>query len=228
MQIVESTRWGVRTARLTFRSAGSGTSVTLFPMLHVGEPSFYERVYDDAFAHDAVLTEGVKSPVANSITRSYRWIDRSPAMRLVVQPRFPASRAKVLHADLSQDEFETLWRDVPLYLRLAIHLLSPCLGLHRRWFGSRETLAAGLTRDDLASQEELLSWTEETAFLNRVILDARDERLIERLFTTLDASDAPTSIAVVYGAAHMRAASRALVRRGYACTDAEWMTVFEL
>ncbi len=34
-------------------------TVTLFPMVHIGEPEFYQQVYADAFAHDVVLYEGI-------------------------------------------------------------------------------------------------------------------------------------------------------------------------
>ncbi len=231
MQIVESTRWGVRAARLSFREAAGGRTVTLFPMLHVGEPAFYAAVYGDAFSHDIVLIEGVNSPITKRITRSYRWLAGSAKLNLVIQPPYPPAGAPgtaIVHADLSPDEFRLGWLGVPLWLRLLAYVAAPCIGLKRRWFGTREKLAAGLTMDDAATQKELLSWSEETAFLDRAILQARDARLVERLGEQLKGAEPTTSIAVVYGAAHMRAVLRELTRRGYACVGAEWMTVFAI
>lgn len=72
MQIIESSSWWVRSARITLPSPDGQKSVTLFPMVHVGEPEFYKRVYQDALAHAAVLFEGLQSPIT---TRSHVLID---------------------------------------------------------------------------------------------------------------------------------------------------------
>jgi hypothetical protein len=72
MQFVESSIWGVRSARLSFQSRSSAVTVTLFPMVHIGEAGFYEAVYADALGHDIVLLEGVRSPITTRVTRSYR------------------------------------------------------------------------------------------------------------------------------------------------------------
>lgn len=74
MQIVETSSLAVRAARYRFVRRGSDCSVTLFPMIHVGEAAFYDQVYRDAFSHDVALVEGVRSPVTRYLTRSYRWI----------------------------------------------------------------------------------------------------------------------------------------------------------
>lgn len=225
MQIIESSRWGVRSARLTFRHPVTDQAVTLFPMLHVAEASFYERVFREANAYEAVLVEGVDSPITKRITRSYRWIGER--MGLVVQPRHPPTEgATIVHADLSGEAFETLWSSIPRWQRWLIALVAPLLGLHRRWFGTREMIADRAGMDDAMSRDELLEWNSETALLHRVLLDARDERLLEVLGEQLAIRQ---SIAVVYGAAHMRAVIRELgQRRGFVPSGGEWMLVFAL
>lgn len=90
MQIVEGSEWALRTARLSLGNPHSEICLTLFPMVHAGEPDFFQAVYADAFSHDVVLVEGVKSPIARRVTRCYRWIDGSKAMNLVIQPSYPA------------------------------------------------------------------------------------------------------------------------------------------
>src|SRR5262245_11194018 len=108
MQLLESSCLGLRSARLTFQCAASEVSVTLFPMVHLGDRGFYSAVYQDACSHDVMLVEGVSSPVTTRVTRAYRWIE-GPRIGLVVQPRHPAqadSRAKIIHADLRGEEFE--------------------------------------------------------------------------------------------------------------------------
>ena len=77
---------GLRTARMVFSSRTSLVSVTLYPMVHVGEEQFYRETYDEAFSHDAVLVEGFRSPVGRNLTRSYRWINFKK-LGLVRQPK---------------------------------------------------------------------------------------------------------------------------------------------
>jgi hypothetical protein len=233
MQFVEESVIGVRSARLSFSSPTSGVRVTLFPMIHVGEPEFYRSTYLDAQLHDVVLLEGVRSPVVTRITRSYRWTERSKSLSgLVVQPRFPddGSNRKIVHADLLPEEFEAEWRKVPLWLRLAVSVLSPLIGLKRRWHYSRSALAKEMSCEDQPSLSELLAISPETGALTQSILHARDERLIERLRDELDAFEMPSkSVAIVYGAAHMRAVVRELTgNRNFAVCGAEWRTIMSL
>jgi hypothetical protein len=86
MQLLESSVLGLRSARHVFCRPDSEVEVTLFPMLHIGEPQFYEAVFSSAMAHDAVLIEGVRSPIVTRLTRAYRWLDCSKRLGLIVQP----------------------------------------------------------------------------------------------------------------------------------------------
>jgi len=225
MQFIESSVFGVRAARLTFASPRTKTRVTLFPMVHVGEPEFYRATYEDALNHDVVLWEGVRSPITMRITRSYRWLLGSRSMAgLVLQPRIPndAGKARLVHADLTAQEFESEWKAVPLWLRMAVCALAPLVGLHRRWFSSRSKLAKDMRCEDQPSFAELLAISPETGALTQAILRARDQRLLERLGAELDAPQ-PQAIAVVYGAAHMRAVVRDLTaKRHFSVAEAEW------
>ena len=117
MQIIESSLLGLRSARLVLAKPNSSIEVTLFPMVHVGEPAFFARVYRDAFNHDTALVEGINSPIGHRITRSYRWITGAKRLGLIVQPRYPEPRdvhAKIIWADLSATEFATVWRSVTI------------------------------------------------------------------------------------------------------------------
>jgi hypothetical protein len=231
MQIIESSALGVRSARVQFRHPGGRPSVTLFPMIHIGEPEFYRAAFDDAFAHDVVLVEGVKSPIGARITRSYRWLLGSKRIGLSLQPKSPEAgtcHAKIVHADLSGAEFAAEWQKVQPWLRLLVYLISPLIGLHRRWFATRESIAKGISMDDQPSQKELVEWSPEAGALTQAILHSRDERLIDRLCEQLSA-DAGTKIAIVYGAGHMRAVVRELAtRQGYMTGQSDWLTVFRL
>ncbi len=220
---------GVRSARLAFVSASSATRITLFPMVHVGQADFYEATYADAKTHDVVFLEGVRSPITTRITRSYRWLVGSKTMgNLIFQPRYPVADggSRIVQADLSPAEFEAEWRLVPIWIRAAVYLLAPIMGLERRWFYSRAKLTKSMSCDDQPGLAELLALTPETGALTQAILHARDHRLIELIGVELDsASMNPSSLAIIYGAAHMRAVVKYLATRGFIVREAEWRTI---
>ena len=84
--------------------------------------------------------------------------------------------------------------------------------------------------EDQPTLAELLAMTPETGALTQAILHARDERLLERLRGELDPErGGARSIAVVYGAMHMRAVVRELTtKRGFFVAGAEWRTILGL
>lgn len=204
-------------------------SVTLFPMVHIGEADYFRQVYRDAFAHDVVLVEGVRSPVARVLTSSYRWVERG-RLGLVTQPPYPAAAtlpARIVQADLTPDEFHDEWRRVPLWLRLAAYGASPLIGLARRFARTRESLARRIEMEDRLSSDEILSWDPRMAALMHGILHARDARLLERLSAELERPGAGEKrLAIVYGASHMRAVIAELGRRRFRCVESAWQTVF--
>ena len=202
-------------------------------MVHVGEPEFYEATYADALKHEVVFVEGVNSPITTRITRSYRWLVGSRAMAgLISQPRFPRDEgsARIVHADLTADEFAAQWRAIPLWQRAAVYVLAPLIGLHRRWASTRAKLANDLRCEDQPSLAELLAMTPETGALTQAMLHARDERLLERLRVELDLRPPnPSTIGVVFGATHMRAVVHELTtKRDFVVAGAEWRTIFSL
>jgi hypothetical protein len=229
MQIIESSLFGLRAARHVLTSPDTKTTVTLFPMVHVGDDAFYRDVYEDASTHDVMLVEGVRSPVVRILTSSYRWINVAK-LGLVVQPRSPREqhgKARVVHADLSTDEFHRSWRQIPLWLRLVVAVAAPIFGLTQRLVASRESIARHLEMDDRLSSDELLSWNPQMAALKRGMLNDRDDHLIRKLSQEIDRRTSDEcSIAVVYGAAHMRAVLAELRSRGFRTTGSSWQTVF--
>lgn len=220
---------GLRTARMVFRTRGSPVSITLYPMVHVGDERFYKETYEEAFSHDVVLVEGVRSPVGRNLTRSYRWINFDK-LGLVRQPKTPpqdAVSARIVKADLSAEEFHREWRKVTLLLRAAFLFGAPLYGVYRRLFSSRQSLARNMCLEDRQSADEILSWSPTFEPVNQSIIHARDERLIECMAAELD-GDSEKRVAIVYGARHMRAVLRELTRRGFQCSDASWRTIFSI
>ena len=118
---------------------------------------------------------------------------------------------------------------MPAWLRAFIFVAVPLFALHGRWFASRESLAKGLVMDDMLSFDEMLRFNPETMAMTRVILGCRDAKLLRTLDEQLDSHGGSSlRIAVVYGAAHMRAVIRHLGRRGYVTEGGGWLRVFSL
>jgi hypothetical protein len=84
------------------------------------------------------------------------------------------------------------------------------------------------TRWAFAGRRWTLGWL--TAPSSRLILDERDKLLLDALASIHEQRrNEPIEVAVVYGAAHMRAVVHYLsIRFGYRPADADWLDVFEL
>jgi len=233
VQIIESSPLGLRSARLTLENENPSVSFTLYPMIHLGEISYYETIEKELAEHDLVLVEGVKSPIVSRITSSYRWAAAAPALGLILQSsvfRDTVDGQRVIHADLKQDEFEAYWRRVPLWLRFFAFVLAPYIGFKRRFSASRKDFADGMSMNDIASRDEILSWDARFDSFYHAILHARDQRLVEVIAENLDTpKQGIQRIAVVFGARHMRAVIDYLTaERGYRVASGSWLTVFRL
>lgn len=229
MQFLESSVIGLRAARHRLTSPDHAAEVTLFPMVHVGEPAFFQKVYAEAGAHDIVLLEGVTSKTASNLTRAYRWM-RVGRLGLVVQPAFDTAEttAEVIRADLSAEEFDALWQAIPVLERRLLAGLAPIFGVLRGLILSRRSLARNMNQEDLTTRDDLLIWGTPFTGHRRVLLEARDARLCSWVESVLQRSaKRPLRVAIVYGAAHMPQVLHCL-RQGwrYVVVDSDWMTVF--
>lgn len=229
MQILEHSIFGLRSARLSFSDESGRLSVTLFPMVHVGEAQFYRDVYEDAFQHDMALVEGVLSPAVKRLTRSYRWLD-TEALGWIIQPKYPPSedvRAEICNADIQSDEFERLWRRIPWKIRAVTVLGSAVLGIASRWILDSGMIARRLEMDELPQRSDILDWSPEYSVLGELVMDARDRCLTDILMKALERYSAQErSISIVYGAAHMPAVIRVLRANGFTQSSGTWMKIF--
>jgi len=227
MQLLESSVLGLRAARHVFTDT-AGTEVTLFPMVHLAEAGFFQTIHTDAFSHDAVLVEGVRSPIARRITRAYRWMGGALG-GLVVQPPWPTSeQTEILHADIPPEQFDAAWRETAAPTRWLFEVAAPVQGLVMRFTSSRASLARSLVTDDLPSRNDVMLWQPAYAGLTRALLDLRNAHLVDTLRTVLARSPAPPKrIAIVYGAGHMPALLRYLRQDAdFQHSDSQWLTVF--
>jgi hypothetical protein len=84
--------------------------------------------------------------------------------------------------------------------------------------------------EDQPSVADLLAISPETGALTQAILHARDQKLIERLGDEIDAADGQSKdVAIIYGAAHMRAVVRELTgKRDFSLCGGEWRTIMNM
>jgi hypothetical protein len=235
VQFIESSYSGVRSAIYRLNSPQGGPEFRLFPMLHIGAPSYYPEVRRRLAACDLIFSEGVDSPRLRFLMRTYERVASN--LGLVTQhvlysgetsdQELAKLRAKLVSTDVTTDEFEAGWRQVPLTERLAMQLGALVVRWHYRRYNSREELARQLGLDDLPSREELLS----EGWIRRVTQShQRDRKLLQYIGEyASQRGEGPLVIGILYGARQMRAvASYLLQDLHYRISDAEWVTVFDL
>jgi pheromone shutdown protein TraB len=97
----------------------------------------------------------------------------------------------------------------------------------QRVFGSRwlQLLLEDSSLDDLPSNEEVLQ-PQLLPEVRKLVLDERDQRLVAALDDLHQRrAHEPLTVAIVYGAAHVRAVVTGLWRHGYRIHAGDWLTV---
>jgi hypothetical protein len=138
-------------------------------------------------------------------------------------------RDRLVHADVSEDEFKKRWSKLDWTLRAAYIAISSIASLYFRYFLTRRTFARFLRWDSRKAWGENLPDDQEKA-IDEVIVKWRDRHLIQVIDEHLQKyQNSSLSIAIVYGAGHMPAVVHHLTKRpkpGYRVVDSEWITVF--
>jgi hypothetical protein len=233
VQLIEVSDLAVRSAEIWLRRRNTPMRFVLFPMLHVGAPSFYEEVTRRLQACDLVVTEGIRgrSLTSSALTLTYRLFGNTNRDGLVVQHiDYSSLGVPVVGPDMSASEFREGWRHMPLMLRLLVWTVVPVYALGMLFFGSREVLARHAELDDLPSREHVeMTGDQHIAPFDQLLVDGRDVHLLaalERIHE--ERCNEAIQVAIVYGAGHMPTVVRYLGQRfGYWASDAEWMTIFE-
>lgn len=232
MQFIEKNSLNVRSAVYLLKKDGTGLEFLVFPMIHVGSREFYEEINRRLSSCDLILAEGVKSKKGNILTLSYRIVKRIRRMDLITQHEGMRNgvRVKTVNADMEGATFDDRWSALPLMLRLQLFLLVPVYALYLLLFGTKDTIAENLALEDLPSTEELLSEDENYERLNRLLVDERDQNLLEQIAKVHEArSERTQRVGIVYGALHIRSVIALLIQKfNYRVVKAEWVTVFDL
>jgi hypothetical protein len=228
MDIIHVSDLGVRSVVLELRRKGTPCRFTIYPMIHLGEASFYREVSARLAAHDLIVAEGIigPSPTTSYITQVYRSRKLQSRLGLQVQTGdLYDVGVPLVTPDMSGPELERRWRAIGLPERAMWYVMTPAARLYFEMFASRELLASYLQLDC-----DTLAIEEPSGFeLDEIITDQRDALLCEavtRIHTERCEED--INVAVVYGAAHVAPLVKHLRRHGYVTRGGEWLQVFSL
>jgi len=166
---------------------------------------------------------------ARVVTLSYRLIARRRRLGLVAQDALALRgvRGRLIHADVAPREFNDNWSRIPWHMRLAIVAIAPLYGGYRYLTATRESLGKRMQAEDLASSEDV-NRADAVPGFDQAILGTRDAKLVAAVEALLAAPEVPTTVAIVYGAAHMKAVTHRLMEmHHYRVTGSEWLTVFD-
>ncbi|MEO3413420.1 hypothetical protein AAFO92_02060 [Roseovarius sp. CAU 1744] len=213
---------GLQVQRLTLTARGR-PDFTLFPMIHVADKGFFDRVMNEADAHDCVLKEGVGwRPVARTTRRAYKAISRG-SPDLAVQPSGPeGSRKKWYNSDLDPETFRQSWKKIPLVRRIFFHVALRVIGLILRFGKARVLLSEALASSTIRDGDAM-----EAIFgkeFRQVVLDDRDAALLRGCEIAIERRP-DDRVAIVWGAAHLPPLVTALMEKhGYRISNREWIT----
>jgi hypothetical protein len=184
VQIIEVSVIGVRSAALRVRRHDTPLWFTLFPMVHVAQPAFYDDVATRLRSVDLIVAEGVKGdvPSIGPVSRMYEQFGRGPGPEIVVQDiDYGSLGPPVVNPDLTGAELDDRLREqVPLPDRLLMRAAVPLTGLAVRLLGPQLLMNRYLGLEDLPTVEQerqAEAWTE----LDDVILHQRDALVVRAL-----------------------------------------------
>jgi hypothetical protein len=249
VQIIEATEAGIRAVELRLQRHGSPLQFLLYPMMHIGQPEYYQEIARRLGQADLIVAEGVGRDDAPAetkaaapaqalarlsspmywLTSSYRTMAEDQNLGLVEQNLdYDAIGVPVVCPDFTAEQFDEQWRTIPVWQRGAMLAVAAPVLAAQRLFGSRwlyNRLVNDASMDDLLNPEELFVVNTEEE-LDRVILHGRDVPLLKMLTDLHEKRcQEPITVAVVYGAAHMRAVLLGLRPLGYRVVSGDWLTV---
>ena len=235
MQFIESTNVGIKSAYSKWTGRADEPIIHLFPMVHIGDKEFYETVLEKLSHCDIILAEGVDSQNSKQI-KVYTQVARNPKLGLVVQKRLTQDDlpGDVIQADVSGSDFDKKMAQLPFLVKLKLRLILPFAGILLRYFSTRQSICeeiGSVVATEIAIPHDELQ-KKETAWgkAKDVMLDWRDAQLINKLNEEIEkAASHKTNIAIVYGAAHMKAVEKHLIEvKRYSLKSSEWLSVIKL
>ena len=224
-----------------WRDPKSGQNVTLLPMIHLADASFYAAISQRLRNADVVLTEGVGgapslSPTSLLLTYLFGNYSRASWLGgLVLQNERLDAGAHAERGDVDQAEYTagdscgtSLLHAVGLPVLMV--LVEP-IHLGRWLLADVRSLGAMRQSDEAAMRHWLIADTNERnaagyedddeALLAGVV-DRRNDHLLERL-DEVRARTGVRRIALPWGARHLPGLAKGLAERGYERGESQWL-----
>jgi len=202
----------------------------LFPMVHLGAPSFYADVGKRLRDCDLILAEGVAGRRTSLITLSYRLAGKVRRFGLIEQGRGLRLRSlgvPLENVDATASQFGRSWRKAPQYVRLLLLVLAPLFGLWLIVSGSRSFIARDMEVNDLPDPDDAFI-PDALAQVQDAVIHDRDKLLCTAIAReATSAASSMKTVAILWGAGHMPAVVHFLMGPlRYRVLAAEWVTVF--
>jgi hypothetical protein len=228
VQIIEVSVSGVRSAALQLRRPETSLRFRMYPMIHVGLPSFYADVATRLRDCDLIVAEGIEglSEETAAITTMYEQSTRGRGSSMVVQNiDYDGLGPPVIYPDMTGADLDRSIREhISLSDRLLLRAASPVVGLLSRFVGPEILMNPFLTVDDLPTAQQQ-AMDDRFEGDRKVFVDDRDALVNEALSGIYEQHSMDAmAVGVVYGAAHVPGIFRFLSRTyRYRVVRAEWM-----
>ena len=227
MQFLESSMIGLRSAICVLNSPDSELQFVLFPMVHIGDPSFYSGVHERLNECSHIVYESAKSYRSTLLTYSYRFITKRQDLGLVSQKdalSLSGLDATLIHGDLSSSELSHRWNKLSFLYKVVVPLVGPLYGIYKFLTATRASLAKNHSVESVKSNREIDN--SDTDF-SKLLIDGRDKKLIATIEETINGNyGSAKKVAILFGASHMRVVTCYLLEKhNYRVVDSQWMQV---
>lgn len=218
-----------------------GRRITLYGVVHIADPSYYEQVQRDLDQFDIVLYEGVKNgTTVNPETRLLNLVQKGMGklLGLVFQKDgIDYTRPNLVHADIGADELQESLQGQPLTplgnlpedTQQQITPLLEAVGpLLEQFLGQMEGLQGSL-KAKMAQQISGADFhTMMSPEMYQSIVVQRNQIVMDVMAEQHENQPAKTNIAIFYGAGHMDDFVERFEALGFQQTSQRWMTAWRI
>jgi hypothetical protein len=210
-------------ARTTLHHPQHGLSITLYPVFHVGSPTFYELLSEDlarfrVFLLEGVRWRGLKGEAYDLAARNLGLVTQQSHLHLP-----PDAERLVL--DMSEKDFAAGIDALPLLTRIVLRLLRPLMWLATATRAGRDAIWDSFSKESYVRGLKSISTP-----LDELIKTKRDRVMCDVLRRFVEDPiriQAAKDVAVVAGTQHMPALYVTLRDCGYEKGNVRWFEVLE-
>jgi hypothetical protein len=210
---------------MTWNSPETRLKVTTYPMMHIGDLGFYERISVDLERCRFALVEGVSWRLGDR--RHPLWDLAAKNLGLAAQEKVlkvPPSTLKI-NLDMKRHEFRTHVFRLPLRYIAALVFLRPLT-----WLLTLPPAWRPAIRKAILRRRRYFESSNRSP-LSRLLVGARDRRIVENLtafYREHGRTEEAAFAAIVFGAGHMPAIAEGLRSLGFHVGTRRWVEAFRL